>query len=119
MSSAVTFKVPSKKPRGRKTIHLERTGKVAWFQIGNRRVKFVLQMPHMIGAKEAEALTHYASGMIFGRLNDAKIRHMCASGHNAILTDRQAAEKLLTEKIALLGADKILAALDAADVINP
>ncbi|WP_166297124.1 hypothetical protein [Bradyrhizobium sp. 2S1] len=121
--TTITFKVPGTKPRGRKVHHYERSGKVAWLTIGERKVKFVLQGDHraVAGANpkaDAVYLTHHASGMIFGKINDLKIRHMCAAGHNAILTDREAAEKLIAEKLALLGPEKILAVLDAAEVIN-
>ncbi|SHG89112.1 hypothetical protein [Bradyrhizobium erythrophlei] len=112
----ITFKVPGKRPRGHKITLSERTGRVAWLTIGDRKVKFVLQQSRL--GKEADTLTHYASGMVFGRLNDVKVRYMVAKGHHAKLTDREAAEMLVATKIDQIGAAKVLEVLDASETIN-
>lgn len=112
----VTFNVPGKRPRGQKIILTERTGRVAWFKIGDRKIKFVLQDSRL--GSDADTLTHYASGYVFGRLNEVKVSYMMAKGHHAKLNDREAAELLVASKIDQLGAAKILEVLDAAEVIN-
>lgn len=115
----ITFKVPAQHPKSKKAMELERKGRVAWLQIGDRKVKFVLQQSAAaVNAGEAAYLTHYASGLIFGNLNEVKVRYMLAKGHHAKLNDRDAAEELITERVAAFGADEVLKRLDAAPVIN-
>jgi hypothetical protein len=119
--TTITFLVPTQNRRSKKTHNVERTGRVAWLRIGDRKVKFVLQQSHSAvnaNDKEAILLTHYASGLIFGRLNEAKIRYMTSRGPYCIPNDRDAAELLIAEKVAAFGAEEVLKRLDAAPTIN-
>lgn len=85
-------------------------GRVAILPIGKTKVKFFLH---------DGILSHFASGFRFGGLNDIKIRNMCVRGHHARMTDRQAALALIDRTIERIGgADKVLAAIAAAPVIN-
>ena len=60
------------------------------FSDRREKIKFVLQADNEGDATE---LTHYASGMVFGRLNPVKISRMVANGHHCRTSDRRAALK--------------------------
>jgi hypothetical protein len=77
--------------------------------VGDRKVAFFVH---------DGTLSHFASGFRFGGLNDVKIREMCARGHNARLTDRQAAEILIARAIDRIGLDKVQATLAEVPTIN-
>jgi hypothetical protein len=114
----IEFQVPClAKKRGAPIEYKTRSGNVAFFKIAGERIKFVLQQPE--GSKEATELTHYASGMVFGRLNPLKIERMMAGGHHVRTSDRRAAEILILRAISNMGAEKVLATLKAAPVVNP
>src|SRR5262245_38719006 len=104
----VTFNIPTKPKHARKVHVQEATGTVAYFQIGNERVKFVLQHDR---CGKPNSLVHYASGYVFGRLNEAKVRHLMTAGSYARMSDRRAAETLIARAIDRLGADQVLATL--------
>lgn len=113
----ITFNVPAQASRARsKPVVMQKEGTVAYFPIGATQVKFVLQ--HGPSGKPV-ALTHYASGQIFGYLNGPKVEHMCARGHHARLSDRAAAKCLIERTVARIGADETLAKLAAVPVLNP
>ncbi|WP_439398588.1 hypothetical protein ACRQ5Q_14780 [Bradyrhizobium sp. PMVTL-01] len=118
----VTYKIPAQHPKSKKMMEQERTGRVAYFTIGERRVKFVLQFPNVHpsqpDARKPEALVHFASGMVFGRINEAKVRCMAARGIHGVPNDRDAAEMLVAEAVARMGADEVLKRLDAAPALN-
>jgi len=117
MSKIVAFNVPVKSLRARnRTVMIDqRRGRACVITIGDRAVRFMLQYgPN----GKACTLAHFASGYRFGSLDDARVRAMCALGHHARLTDRQAAESLVARVVAKLGAAEVLAKLDAAPVLN-
>lgn len=114
--SQVTINIPCRnKPRGRKVIQQTASGSVAFFQIGERKVKFILQHGH---DGKPQSLVHFASGMIFGRLNEPKLSHALRYGTYTSLNDRGAAETLIARAVAAKGAEFVLGVMDAAPVIN-
>ncbi|HEY2531893.1 MAG TPA: hypothetical protein VGJ20_28860 [Xanthobacteraceae bacterium] len=109
MAKKITFKVPTSTG-----LTEDRTGTVAWIKVGNRKIKFVLQNEG-IGAV---TLTHFASGYRFGSLNEARVEWMAIRGPYDPINNHGAAAFLIGKKIAEKGADKVLAVIDAAPVIN-
>jgi hypothetical protein len=86
-------------------------GRVAILKVGKSKVRFFIH---------DGTLSHFASGHRFGSLNDIKVRNMCALGHHARLSDRDAAVALIDRTIARVGsAEQVLAVINAAPVINP
>jgi hypothetical protein len=114
----IDFQIPcAPKKRGAPIEYKTKSGNVVFFKINGEKIKFVLQQPD--GSSEATELTHYASGMVFGRLNPLKIERMMTGGHLVRTSNRRAAEILISRAIANMGAEKVLAALKAAPVLNP
>ena len=105
VKSDVTFKVPQKDG----TTRVAR-GVPIGLRIGGRTVKFVLQRDD---DDEVRWLTHRASGMRFGLLDDAKTEL-----HSRRVARRGLAYRLIKKAVAKFGEDKVLAAIDAAPVIN-
>jgi hypothetical protein len=120
----VTFNIPcangiTKRGRAdkRKGIrHETRTGTTINLDVGDTVVRCVLQ--HGTDGKP-EALVHYASGCIIGRLNAEKVRAMMEYGHAHRLNDRGAAKAIMARAVAINGADVVLAKMAAMPVINP
>jgi hypothetical protein len=110
----VEFKIPCKGKRGA-IEYKTKSGNVAFFDVAGEKIKFVLQAD---SEGEATELTHYASGFVFGRLNPVKVQHVVSRGSYCQLSDRSAAEILIARAIDRNGADKVLATLKAAPVIN-
>jgi hypothetical protein len=117
MPKTIPLNVPVTKLRGKKTTLTVEHGIVAHLPVGDQTVKFVLQLDKVSG--KPFALTHFASGAIVGRLNGVKVSHLVARGHNARLTDRQAAELLLARIVDNLGAEAVLAKFASVPVLNP
>lgn len=112
----VTIQIPTKPKRARKVHFKEATGTVAFFEIGGQKVKFVLQHGHN---GKPESLVHYASGYVFGRLNEPKLSHYLARGSYATpLNDRGAAETLIARAVTNMGAETVLQKLASVPVIN-
>jgi len=84
-------------------------GRIAVIKIGDKKIRFMMHHGN---------LSHFESGFRFGSLSDAKIRAMCAWGHNHKLNDRQAAEHLVNRIVAEKGADFVLAQIAKAPVLN-
>jgi hypothetical protein len=111
----VEFKIPCKGKRGA-IEYKTKSGNIAFFDVAGEKIKFVLQAD---SEGEATELTHYASGFVFGRLNPVKVQHLVSRGsYSGQLSDRGAAEILIGRAIDRIGADKVLATLKAAPVIN-
>ena len=111
----ITIQIPTKPKGARKVHYKDATGSVAHFEIGGRKVKFILQHGH---DGKPESLVHYASGFVFGRLNGPKLDHAISRGTYTSLNDRGAAETLIARAVAAKGAEFILGVIDAAPVIN-
>lgn len=107
----ISYKVPCDNGKVR-----EERGRVAYFKVNGKRIKFALQLGR--DGRKADALVHYASGYRVGRLDAARVRAMCERGHHARLTSRQAAEYLLDGIVARFGEANVLAKIEAAPVIN-
>jgi len=114
----VTYKVPCfDKGKGKnkgKITYEERTGTVAFMQIGPRRVRCAIQ--------ENGALAHVASGgMIVNPqlISNVHLSHLMRHGSYAPkLSARRAAEIALAEIINRVGHEKVLSVIDAAPVLN-
>lgn len=117
MPKIITYKAPALNDKG-KIEHIEKRGYVVKLYVGNVQEKFVIQMSDLF-PDEGEFLVHYASGNKVGSLNEIKIRNMCSMGTSGYrLTDRKAAETLLTDLVAKHGAEKIRNVMKAAPVLN-
>lgn len=107
---------PKRRIKGKPPVEFtEQRGAVAYFNIGETRVKFVLQHDR---AGKPDSLVHFASGMVFGRLNGPKLEHAVARGCYTYLNDRGAAETLIARAVANMGAAGVLEKLSAVPVIN-
>lgn len=116
MPKTITFQVPSKKQRKGEPILREAQGRVAILDVGDQKVRFMLQLDPT--GERVVALTHFASGMIFGFLNDERVRAMMAFGHNHRLTDLQAARSLVARIVDKHGLGVVQHKLASAPVIN-
>lgn len=114
--ATITINIPCQASRRSKKVVTEQaSGAVAFFNIGDQRVKFILQ--HDLSGKPA-ALVHFASGMVFGRLNGPKLAHAVSRGTYTSLSDRGAAETLIARAVANLGAVGVLEKLASVPVLN-
>ena len=105
----VTFNIPTN--NGLVTVR----GLPAYFTIGGRRIRFMLQYD---SDNKIRHLTHFASGMKFGSLNTAEVELTCNLSPYHRFSKRRLAQFLIDKAVARLGADKVLASIDAAKVIN-
>jgi hypothetical protein len=113
--ASIAFNIPTK-PKGARKVHMsEATGRVAFFEIAGRKIKFILQNGH---DGKPESLVHYASGFVFGRLNGPKLEYAVRNGCYLSLSDRGAAETLIARAVESKGAEFVLGVIDAAPVIN-
>jgi hypothetical protein len=83
--------------------------------VGERKIKFIFQRDD---EGHPRWLTHHASGYKFGSLDDAICEIICTLSPYHKFTHKQLAEFLVNKIVTRLGADKVLAKLDAAPVIN-
>ncbi len=113
MPKVITFLAPAIDPKTRQAMTVERRGVVALLYVGNIQEKFVLQF--RAGTDTVECLTHYASGYKFGDLAPIKLRH--ARSYRT-MTDRAAAEELISDAVAKRGADDIRKIMNAMPVLN-
>lgn len=107
-----TMKMPTlarKGKRGTAPTISEVEGNRVHFTIGDKRVAFFIH---------GDTLSHWASGYRVGSLNTIKVRNMCHLGHHARLTDREAAQILISDIVAQHGAQAILAKFAAVPTIN-
>jgi hypothetical protein len=117
MAKVITFNVPVKiKRKGVATE--ERQGLVAILNVGDASTveKFVLQFER--NSKKVECLTHFASGFKISGINDVKIRQMIALGHNARMTDRQAAQQIINGLVGRFGSGEVLRRMHTAPILN-
>ena len=114
MSKTIEIKVPVKTKEGIK--HHTRTGKVAWFQLGDQRIKFFIQDCGLRGV----SLVHFASGSIVAKseILAAKRIDNWAGSFNGCITDREACRQVLGDLEKKIGLPRIFSTLAGADVIN-
>ena len=95
----------------------EMTGTVAILPIGKRKVRFLIERRE---DGSVGALTHYASGYAFARnLNRFAVSFLVQHGTYARRpSPRELAEAAIADAVFALGADKVLATIDAAPVLN-
>jgi hypothetical protein len=111
MTKETTISIPCKGGKFRDV-----TGKVAWFQIGNEKIKFFIQNCGLKGVQ----LTHFASGMTVandGVLNSIKI----SSIHgivSSVYTDREACRQALEKIEKKVGLSAMITKLASAEIIN-
>ena len=105
MSKNISFKVPRK---GAADLTTTETGKVVIFQIGDMKIKCVIQDCGLRGVQ----LTHWASGQTMCNLDAVGYRR--GSKYN----DREACRQALGAAERRVGAGKMLAVILAAPVIN-
>jgi len=86
-----------------------------WFTIGRRRIRFMLQYN---SDGKIKYLTHYASGMRLGSLNDMHNELICRYSSYHRFTKRDLAIELITKIVDTRGAEELLAKLDTVPVIN-
>lgn len=112
MAKVVTFLVPGRAPKTGDIVNQERQGVAALLYVGNIQERFVLQFA--VGTTTPVHLTHWASGQKVGDLSRIKMRF----ARHSHITDRRAAELLIADVIAQVGADKLRESMAAAPVLN-
>jgi hypothetical protein len=95
----------------------EMAGTVAILPIGDRKVRFLIERKE---DGSLGSLTHYASGFAFTRdLNRYAVSFLVQhSVYHRQPSPRELAEAAIADAVHSLGADKVLAIIDAAPVIN-
>jgi hypothetical protein len=95
----------------------EMTGTVAILPIGERKVRFLIERTE---DGSLGSLTHYASGYAFARsLHSFAVSHFVRhSPYARRPSPRELAEAAIADAVHKLGADKVLAIIDTAPVIN-
>ena len=95
----------------------EMTGTVAILPIGRRKVRFLIERRE---DGSVGSLTHYASGYAFTRsLNRFAVSFLVRHGTYARRpSPRELAEAAIADAVYAIGADKVLATIDAAPVLN-
>ena len=93
------------------------TGTVAILPIGGRKVRFLIERKE---DGSVGALTHYASGYAFTRnLNRFAVSFLVQhSVYHRQPSPRELAEAAIADAVFSIGADKVLATIDAAPVLN-
>jgi hypothetical protein len=92
-------------------------GTVAIFPIGKRKVRFLIERRE---DGSFGSLTHYASGYAFHRnLRTLAVSFLVQhSVYHRQPSPRELAEAAIADAVFSIGADKVLAIIDAAPVIN-
>ena len=95
----------------------EMTGTVAILPIGARKVRFLIERRE---DGSVGSLTHYASGYAFHRnLRALAVSFLIQHGTYARRpSPRELAEAAIADAVFSIGADKVLATIDAAPVLN-
>ena len=95
----------------------EMTGTVAIFPIGKRKVRFLIERKE---DGSVGALTHYASGYAFHRnLQSLAVSFLVQhSVYHRQPSPRELAEAAIADAVYAIGADKVLAKIYAAPVLN-
>ena len=112
MTQLKTIAIPCEKNKTRKL-----TGTVAILPIGDRKVRFLIERKE---DGSLGSLTHYASGFAFARsLNHFAVSFLVQHGTYARQpSPRELAEAAIADAVFALGADKVLATIDAAPILN-
>ena len=114
--NTVEIKVPATDPKTKEYMEMPAFGKVAWFQIGGQRYKFLLQ--ERAYTQSSVQLTHFASGHTVLRSNvisAMKVRHMHGG---KTVTTREACRLALGELEKRIGLSKMITVFAAAPIIN-
>ena len=111
MSKITRIEVPVK---GNKFV--QKTGKVAWFQIGGQKIKFFIQDCGLKGV----ALTHFASGSLVAneRIIAAIRVSNWAQAFNGCISDREACRQALCNLEKKHGLSHLLTVMASAPKIN-
>ena len=88
------------------------SGLVAFLMVGSEKHKFVLQDT---GYFKTPQLTHFASGLTFGKLEYAILQSVISGRKISV---RQAAKIKIAQMIKKVGIDRVLVTLSSAQVIN-
>ena len=111
MSKIIEIKVPVK---GAKQRTVE--GQVAWFQLGNQRIKFFIQNCGLRGVQ----LTHFGSGLTIARpeVLAAKRIDNWAGSFNGCISDREACRQVLGDMEKKHGLPRIFSLIAGTNIIN-
>ena len=113
MSKLKTIAIPCEKNKTR-----EMTGTVAILPIGERKIRFLIERKE---DGSLGSLTHYASGFAFARsLNHFAVSFLVQHGTTYARqpSPRELAEAAIADAVYSIGIDKVLAAIDAAPILN-
>lgn len=112
MSKKIEINIPVKcKVKG--VDHIKATGFVAWFYVGEKRTKFLIQDSRFSDTEKL--LVHFASGYSLGSTSPAKISKY-RTGHS--LTEREAARLTLETIIGQAGLDQLEKVMRDTPAIN-
>ena len=100
-----------------KDTNLSVSGNVAIFEIGGKRVKFVIQ-DEIEGVARNVRLVHFASGMVVTPSNTILAIKLHNIKYGTTINNREAAKDSIDRLVKRHGAETILAKLEAAEVIN-
>ena len=100
-----------------KDTNLTVSGSVALLKVGDKRVRFVIQ-DEIEGVSRNVKLVHFASGMVVTPSNTILAIKLHNIKHGITINNREAAQESLDRLVKRLGADKVLAKIEAAEVIN-
>ncbi len=93
--------------------HIKATGFVAWFYVGEKRTKFLIQDSRF--SETEKLLVHYPSGYSLGSTSPVKLSHYRTGFH---LTEREAARLTLETLIGLNSLERLEHLIQATPVIN-
>ena len=112
MAKLTTIAIPCEKRKTRKM-----SGTVAILPIGTRKVRFLIERRE---DGSVGSLTHYASGYAFHRnLRALAVSFLVQhSVYHRQPSPRELAEAAIADAVFSIGADKVLATIDAAPVLN-
>ena len=110
MSKTIDFKIP----RSDGSI-ANAVGTVAVFQIGNEKIRFVMQSN---GEFVGVSLVHHASGNIAVRHDTITMKKIRHTHGGKTLTDREACRLCLEDLVDRIGEARVLSGIRAAKVIN-
>jgi len=110
----VTFKIPAHEGKGKaqRRVEIDATGQLFSLSVGGVKIRCVLQ--------DNGALAHWASGFVISQsgVQAVKLECMARLSSYTRTSDRRAAEIALSRIVDRIGAEKVLAAMEAQTVIN-
>lgn len=100
-----------------KIVYVEKTGVVAWLDLGGKREKFILQFEGV--DNRPRYVTHYATGQKMpGDLQGRAMGLLLSRGHAHPINYRAIAQQIIAETVEQNGLERVRKVIAAAPIVN-